>query len=140
MKPVDQMYVDSNRGDCQRATIASIFELELEQVPHFRLYTDSDWFLVYYYFIYSLGYEYMGSMRIDKNKLDIEDSINGYFDACVPSKTFDNGFHAVVIDCNGVVVHDPNPNKLYQGENVVESGALKYWYRFKEIENKYIFR
>lgn len=134
MKPVNQLYVSSTRGDCTRATIASIFELELEQVPHFRLYQDSNWFLVYYYFIYSLGYEYMGQHHPEKSKLEFEDSINGYFDACVPSKTFKGGSHSVVIDTNGVVVHDPNPNKLYQGENVLESGVLEFWYCFKKVK------
>lgn len=134
---VDQQIVDSGRGDCQRAAVASILELEIEQVPHFRLFGDSTWWHVYYYFMLACGWEYMGQHFPNRSKLESVDSVNGLFQACVPSRTYppEMGItHAVLIDINGVVVHDPHPNKLYQGENVLESGALKYWYVFKPVK------
>ena len=136
MTPVDQTIICSERGDCMRATVASLFDLELEQVPHFRLFDDKTWFDIYYYFLYGLGYEYAGYNRVHKErKLEKKYSINGYFDACVPSKTFEGASHAVIIDLKGVVVHDPNPNKAWQGVNVLKSGELKGWYAFKKRVN-----
>ena len=43
MKPIFQTITHDNRGDCHRAAVASIFDLEIEQVPHFRLFDDDTW-------------------------------------------------------------------------------------------------
>lgn len=133
MKPVDQTIVCSERGDCARAAVASLFELEIIQVPHFQLFK-SQWFDVYYYFFRSLGYEYIGYARPGKNILALGHSIDGFFDATVQSKTFKDRKHAVVIDITGKVVHDPNPNKIWQGIDILKSGELEGWYMFKRIE------
>jgi len=127
MKPVFQTCVDSGKGDCQRAQLASVFELDISQVPNFILYKDADWFSVYWYFLLALGYEYVGNAGPDRhndpNRRNYK-SIDGYFLAQVKSKTFDKKVHAVVMDEGGIVVHDPNPNQRYLGINVVESGDL----------------
>ena len=139
MIPVNQNIVDSVRGDCQRAVVASILGFEMDQVPHFRLFAHPTWWHVFYYFLLACGWEYMGQHFPERSTLQLEDSIDGHFMACVPSRTYpaEMGItHAVLIDMQGLVVHDPHPNKLYQGENVLESGALKYWYCFKPVENK----
>jgi len=127
MKPVDQSIVDPKRGDCFRASIASLFELELEQVPHFKLFKDK-WFPIYNYFIRSLGWEYEGYAFPKTHKISETCNVNGYLCADVPSRTFPNIGHSVVIDLKGVVVHDPNPNRLWQGVNVLESGELTGWH------------
>jgi len=137
MKPVDQKIWDEKRGDCMRATIASLFEFEIEAVPHFMLLPKGIWQKVLLSFFRSCGWEYGGVMNYAKdgpNELKKEDSINGYFYASVPSKNFDNTGHAVVMDMNGVIVHDPHPKKQYQNENVLETGALQYWYLTTKIE------
>ena len=134
MIPVDQTIIDSTRGNCHQAVVASLLEVELIQVPHFVLYDGDKWFDVYYYFFKAFNYDYSGFGQPDKRGLKKEDSIGGYFDACVKSKTFPDKNHAVVIDLNGVVVHDPNPNKMWQDKNVLKSGELKDWYMFKKIE------
>lgn len=127
MKPVDQTIVCKDRGDCMRATIASLFDLEIEQVPHFILFGANYFDLVWSFFRF-LGYDYMGCGYIHTGPPKEEDSVNGYFYGVVNSKTFPDVTHAVVIDINGIVVHDPNPNKRWQDINVLESGELKYWY------------
>ena len=136
MKPVDQTIIDKNTGNCHQAIIASIFELELSQVPHFRLFPDEVWFRVYYYFLYAMGFEYSGEKRdLNKRPLLPEDSLNGFFDAAVQSETFGEGFfHAIVLDLEGTVVHDPNPNKLWQGRNVIEENSLKFWNIFDPVK------
>lgn len=133
MTPIDQTIVDAGIGDCQRATTASLFNLDIDQVPNFRKY-DKNWFDVYWYFLYALGYEYTGQRDPQKNTLDEDDSVGGYFDGCVESKTFPGCTHSVVVDMQGVVVHDPNPNKRWQGINILESGELKSWYGIKRRE------
>lgn len=125
MIKVHQTVVDPKRGNCHQAVIASLLELELEQVPHFRLYEPIEvcnevekWFL------YAMGYQYEG-YTADVECLKECFSIGGYFSACVKSKTFENCYHAVIIDCNGVVVHDPNPKELWLGVNVIKTGELE---------------
>lgn len=133
MIPIDQSVVDAGRGDCQRAVVASLLELELEQVPNFILFGDTVWFEVYNAFVWALGWQYEGCQEPGNGRdLLEEDSINGFFDATVDSKTLPGKTHAVVIDLTGTIVHDPNPNKRWQGVNVLESGELKNWYMFSK--------
>lgn len=120
-----------------QAVVASLLELELCQVPHFRLFPDSIWFNFYYYFMYAAGWKYVGCSQANNSLLEDGGWINGYFDACVPSKNYppEMGIvHAVIIDETGLVVHDPHPGKKYQGENVIESGALMHWYIFEKVK------
>jgi hypothetical protein len=127
MTPVFQSTVDKGKGDCQRAAVASLFDLELEQVPHFRLYSSDTWWRVYYYFLIGIGYKFHGTSMAERHR-DIGrrnyESVNGLFLATVPSRTIDGILHNVLIDEMGVVVHDPNPNKRWFGINVIESGEL----------------
>ena len=61
--------------------------------------------------------------------------INGFIDATVNSKTFEGTTHAVITDLNGVVVHDPNPNQLWMGINIWDTGDLKWWTLYKKRED-----
>ena len=117
-----------------RATIASLLELELEQVPHFALFREGRWFEVFVGFMYGCGYKYVaiGNPK-QESGLQLEDSIDGYFYAVVPSLTFTGGFHAVVIDMNGIVVHDPSDTKLHMGRNVLQI-IETYWFKFAKVE------
>jgi hypothetical protein len=127
MKPVFQSVIDPDRGDCLRAAIASIFDLELEQVPNFRLYGEQAWFKVYWHFLRSLGYEFFGTAYRDRHSdPDRRNyrSIDGFYIASVLSRTFEGRQHAVVINEQGMVAHDPNPNRLWLGVNVVRTGEL----------------
>lgn len=57
---------------------------------------------------------------------------NGYFYATVPSQTFPDVSHAVIIDTELKVVHDPNPNQLalkLRPEDVIQVDTVKDdWY------------
>jgi len=136
MTPVDQTITDKNRGDCQRAAVASLLDLEIEQVPHFRLFHERDRHRIFCNFLYACGYEWEGSgyphtHRTPRNY----PTIKGYVIATVPSKHYfgeksDEGrpiTHAVIIDSDGVVVHDPHPDKDWQDINIIESGDIIYW-------------
>ena len=128
MNPVFQTITDAGRGDCHRAAVASIFDLEITQVPHFRLFDEDIWWDVFCNFIWSLGYEVIGTDSLIGGRIPSEyESINGYHLATVPSKTFLDKTHAVIINNKGMVAHDPNPNKKWLGINVVNSGELLHW-------------
>ena len=118
MTPVFQSCVDKDRGDCERAVIASLFDLELEQVPNFILFKRK-WFEIYRHFLFGLGYGYKGTCHLSAVEYAGK-SINGYFEAGIPSRTFPGVFHAVVMDEKGFVAHDPNPNKLCLGLNILD--------------------
>lgn len=138
MKPVHQTIVCPKRGDCLRACVASLFELEIEQVPHFILY-EKKWYHMLTDFIWSLGYEYEGHFALNQYMQE-KYSIGGYFIATVPSKTFTGGYHAVIIDSNGIVVHDPNPNGACLGLSIFENGTLidkdTHWYIIKKRDSE----
>lgn len=130
MKKIYQTIVSQENGNCMQAAIASLFDLELDEVPNFiQLQIDDpgkNANLEEMLFIQERGYEYccyFPSMSYDKKPteeqiertlkiLDADNGVNGYFYASVPSKTFPDGSHAVIIDKYMNVVHDPNPNQL----------------------------
>jgi hypothetical protein len=124
MKKVFQTRVSKEDGNCAQAVIASLFNLGLEDVPDFvsnhhikPMAVEIVKFLNKRGF--KAGYMYRDS-KYGKTLLDltsVDNGVDGYFYAVVKSKTFDNGLHAVVVDKNLNIVHDPNPNGrcLYLG-------------------------
>lgn len=115
MIKVYQKVVDGVNGDCARAVVASLFELELESVPNFIETPESFGYkmLLFYRkmgYVYGVYNERPGlPTLLEVAKFD--GGIDGYFYASVPSKTYEGGFHAVIIDSDLKVVHDPNPNQ-----------------------------
>lgn len=146
MKKIFQTRTERYTGNCMQAAMASLFELELEQVPDFILEPNNRWHQRFWEFIESQGYSFEGTLyNIEDSKIrgihkqiyldhynkykdsnkqnQLErikemDGINGLFYASVYSPNYldltqDNvGTHAVLIDKNFNIVHDPNP--LYQ--------------------------
>lgn len=139
MKKVDQSIIDQGYGDCTRACIASLLELELDAVPNFirfgTRYARTMWA-----FLKSLDYHPIGTgfpqglEYPNGNVLRETPNIDGFVMASVPSKIFENTGHSVIIDLNGLVVHDPNPNKAWQDINVMESGDLQHWMMIEKQE------
>ena len=117
MKKVFQTRVSKENGNCAQAVIASLFELRLEEVPDFvsnhhikPMTAEIVKFLNCRGF--KAGYVYSDN-KYGKTILDVtstDNGVDGYFYAVVRSKTFDNGLHAVVVDKNLNIVHDPNTN------------------------------
>ncbi len=129
MKKVFQKLVCNVKGDCMQASIASLFEMGYDDVPKFIEYQNH--FPPLWDLIHDKGFKYNGMLhnQIDKTNLIEEFSvsslhnhkgIDGYFFASVYSpKYFDkeefknygnSSTHAVIIDSNYNIVHDPNPN------------------------------
>jgi hypothetical protein len=104
------------RGNCMQAAVASLFDLELNQVPNFIEF-NKDWFDVFYKFFQDKGFyispwKPKGEIERTKEILKHDGGVGGYFYAAVPSQTFKDSTHAVIIDCDMNIVHDPNPNQL----------------------------
>jgi len=118
MKKIFQTIVDKNHGNCMQAVVASLFDLELNQVPNF-IESDS-WFIDMMNFFKKQGYSDI--CPIYKNRHDdklflkkvakFDKGVNGYFYASVPSQTYEDITHAVVVDENLNIIHDPNPNQM----------------------------
>lgn len=133
MKEVYQTKVCNVEGDCERACVASLFELKIEQVPNFVLFKESAHF-IYANFLYLLGYNYKGYMQYLKegpNVINVKETVNGYTIASVNSSIFADTLHAVIIDKDFNIVHDPNPNKKYLGVNAIERNILDGWDRLE---------
>jgi len=127
MTPVFQTEVSSERGDCLRACVASLFDLEISQVPHFLLF-GARWHNIFVHFLQGMGCEFHGSGWAHSHKYPKDHPhFDGFVLASVKSKTLENVTHAVVMDLDGVVVHDPNPNERWKGINVLESEELIHW-------------
>jgi hypothetical protein len=131
-----QTECDKGRGNCHQTAIASLLELEICQVPHFRLFDEDTWWPVLCGFVYALGYDMMGTgwpkdtIEGTRKRLANSPAVNGCIEACVPSKTYppeEDITHAVLIDNTGLVVHDPHPTKKWEGLNPLETGELRYW-------------
>ena len=118
MKKVYQTIVHKEHGNCMQAVVASLFELELDQVPNFIELGDK-WFSEYMDFFKERGYDvcYIHRNRNHDttqsliNIAKFDGGINGYFDATVKSQTLEGVTHAVVINSDLNIVHDPNPNE-----------------------------
>lgn len=122
MKKVFQTIVDKEKGNCMQAAIASLYETELNEVPNFIEYDADENTSAHqelWRFMNEKGHCYLYINRDDRNTTEFmkkiakfDGGINGYFIASIKSQTFDDVYHAVVIDTNLNIVHDPNPNQL----------------------------
>lgn len=115
MHKIHQTIVDKGNGNCLQAAIASLFNLQLEQVPHFIEY-GNEWYPMMAQFYDLKGYEIgilgMHGTCINEARkcLHFDGGVNGYFAASVPSQVYKDVTHAVIIDMDLNIVHDPNPN------------------------------
>jgi hypothetical protein len=141
MKPVYQTFIDGKRGNCMQAVMASLFELPLEMVPNFIEF-GQDWFQIMIRFSYYKGYDLLGHLynphecyrdeplpereiipECRFSELQKMQGIKGYWYATVfsqkfydPSKSWGAQIqHAVIIDKDLNIVHDPNPNNKSDG-------------------------
>lgn len=117
MIKVFQDIVDPGKGNCMQAVVASLFERELHEVPNFINFGKNWWPEMYNYYVAN-GYQGiqcfspMDRIELTKKALAYDGGVNGYWAASVPSQTFKDVSHAVIIDKNLNIVHDPNPNQL----------------------------
>lgn len=138
-------------GNCLQAAVASLLDLQLEEVPHFLCY--EDWFVRMKQFLSDEGYAYNRSMHNPRDAgydgchktwwktIKHLKGVNGFFLAEVHSPKFFTAeavcafkgmpTHAVIIDRDFNIVHDPNPNyadtKEYPMSRILwPNGVLSY--------------
>lgn len=162
MLKVYQTITDRTHGNCMQAAFASLFELELQQVPHFRELGDS-WFSALWAFLQEQGYEHEGTLynRADGlirgnvtekyndrfNIIKDMEGVNGLFYAAVYSPNYykesindrNPCTHAVIIDKDFNIVHDPNPlykdvTKYPQADEVGYNGII-HIHMIEKIKN-----
>jgi hypothetical protein len=114
MKPVRQTQLSDHargvRGNCLRAAIASLLELEIEDVPAFEELSDGAWFPALLDFLRERGYGF--------DQMDATDEPTGYVIACGDSP---RGIYHAVIYRDGRLAHDPHPS----GAGLVS--VERYW-------------
>lgn len=90
-------------GNCWQTAIASVLELELDDVPHF-VQVDEDggdnWYYYTWFWLWYRGHQLVSVYRHLYN--------NEYY--LVTGKSPRGDFHHVVVYQNGKMVHDPHPD------------------------------
>ena len=116
MKTVNQEFLhdpDNNLvGDCWRACIASVLELSIDDVPHFALLNIRDGKKTELKFLAKHGYAIYGTYGEGEmgNHPEMMEDENEYYFAIGESPRDKNVSHQVVC-YNGMIVHDPHPDK-----------------------------
>ena len=140
MKKVEQKEVGKGTGDCMRASIASVLEIDLHAVPHLTRTDQKKWFSVMYYFFAAYEKLYSGMWYPNQGKRTLlkRHSINGFYLAVVNSRNYspeENITHMLVMDESWTVAHDPHPDKKWQGEMLYGNPDFKYVYKFRKMNN-----
>ncbi len=102
MKPIYQTIFGGKEGNCMQAAIASILEIPLENVPHFMLYAEDEWWNRFeewagQFGLQPIGIDPGGDWKPRGWHLIIGGSPRGEFDHCV-------------VGYAGKPVHDPYPD------------------------------
>jgi hypothetical protein len=135
MKKVFQTIIDPNKGNCMQAAFASIFELELDEVPNFIEFGDR-WFSVIWEFVKSQGYKHIDDLYNGKDvseefhikQINKYKGVNGFFYCSVGSPKYFKEYgatHAVIVNKDLEIVHDPSP--VYQDiKDYPEASTIGY--------------
>ena len=128
MIPIFQQIVDKGRGDCFNCCVASIFELNYDQVPNFIEDKSGTMDDVSAKWLNQFGYKTVSISLNDKFDIYGIDWIlaKGLFCVLsVPSQKFEGGSHAVVGKFTGKensyelkIVHDPNAQNVPYPDDV----------------------
>jgi hypothetical protein len=154
MIEVTQTIVSSDHGNCMQATAASLFELKLEEVPNFIEFKE-DWFLEVIRFYRKMGIDcgtisnyghdpekhhfLREMMKADRGYKGL-----GFFEASIASQTFENVTHSVIINTEGTVVWDPNPNKSCLGKTIEHIKSIQItsdlvWHEGKPVPHSLLY-
>ena len=108
MKPIKQTTYyggGKNHGNCVQAAVASILEIDLDEVPHFLLFGHS-WDKAVACFMRSKGKKYGGIYKPEEwSKMK---TINGYYLAVGLSP---RGVYHCCVYKDGKLAHDPHKNE-----------------------------
>lgn len=123
----DQEILDCKKGDCLRASLATMMQVPPSEITN---YSEVEmWATTLYHEWEERGY-YMYWETLDK--LSRNESPTGYMIASVPSKMCKGVCHAVVIDSEFNLVHDPNP--VHRRDSVDKSEIVCLLVAVKKVE------
>jgi len=112
MKPVYQTEFGQGKGNCLSAAIASLLEIDINEVPNFASYGDLFWVKCS---------EWMEERNMARAKIDAGGiKPVGYHLMTVVSPR--GNFHHALVGLNGEPVHDP-----YPGGNCQHMGVASYF-------------
>lgn len=109
MTPVMQTLVHPDKGNCMQAAIASLLDMDLEQVPNWVELPDDDWQMEFLNWLWRNGYEFHGEMPgsyID-SITDYTQGVRGHV-VVKGTSNYPKG-HMVVYRVDGKLSHDPSP-------------------------------
>ena len=104
MKPVTQTIFGKN-GNCMTACIASILELPIEIVPHWK--TPEHWYEELNKGLHKFGY-FLLSFPVRKRDGVWWSPPNDV--VCIAGGMSSRGLGHAVVWCNGHIIHDPHPS------------------------------
>jgi hypothetical protein len=114
MKKIDQEFIHDPEngviGDCMRACIASVFELNREDVPHFGAMPDETWLKDYVRWLHKHGWAIFTRHAVTDTHPEIQEDENPYYFAIGRTPRDPEVTHMVVCR-DGKVVHDPHPSR-----------------------------
>ncbi len=113
MKPTDMTILhdpdNGYYGDCQRACIASLLEIDINEIPHFyETGNDSEFFKSLNRYLATQGLVHVETMPIDFKLSQYRNKGNLYH--MIYGETVRGSQHAIVA-LNGEIIHDPHPDK-----------------------------
>lgn len=114
MTPQDQEFISipgKQYGDCMRACVASLLNMNIALVPHFLRDADGksvEFWEGIYDFLDSRGYEMIPSIVAYRPKMTAD--LDGYHIVSGPSPR-GNGLYHAVVGRHGDVVFDPHPSR-----------------------------
>ncbi|MCK4824620.1 hypothetical protein KA005_53200 [bacterium] len=120
MKAIKQTKLSTlkTNGNCLAASVASLLNLDITDVPAFEDYFDrpdgdSAWHFPFMEFLESQGFEFVGAGHVDEINTYSPLDMDGYFIVSgISPRQLDDGkttIHAVVYK-NGEIAHDPHPS------------------------------
>ena len=116
MKPIDQTKLYFPNGNCLAASLASILELQLSEVPEFEKWKEDteEWWWELNKWLEEIGFTLLQWSDGNPSWLP------GYY---LVSGISERGISHIVVYQNGKMVHDPHPSKTGLKE-IKESWAL----------------
>lgn len=129
MKPILQTKLSNKEGtisgNCFRACISSILEIDIDLIPVFEDMKAGEWHQPFMNFLDENGYEFEGTCHLHRLELlNTYEGIDGYIivNGISPREWAKRG-HSVIYK-HGIMVHDPHPS----GDGLLE---IKDFYLIK---------
>jgi hypothetical protein len=116
--PVMQTRFGNEEGNCFAASIASILEMKLEDIPELHSGINKHWFPILWDFLIKHKYTFYGTLHKEEDILAYDKGVKGYYLVSGDSPRGCARGHAVVY-YKGKLAHDPYPNG---------NGVTKIWH------------